>query len=142
MSAAKLLKPHLYDAADGARPGAACTLRGGRCGRCGYVFFPLQRYGCERCGAHGDALAPATLSGQGVLLASAAVHVHEGRHPAPFVVGTVQLRDGPVVRTLLDHDPAAPALAPGQPLQAVLRSAGIDEDGQPLLDLRFAPTTA
>lgn len=100
----------------------------------------MQTYGCERCGARGDALTPVSLAGEGTLLASVTVHRHHGERAAPFVVGTVQLRDGPVVRTLLARDPEAPALEPGQAVQAVLQPAGAAAEGEPVLDLRFAPT--
>lgn len=140
MSAARLLKAELYAPVDGvARAGATCVLNGGRC-RCGYVFFPMQAYGCESCGASGDALTPTELSGQGALLASATVHRHQGERTAPFVVGTVQLRDGPVVRTLLAHDPGAQALTPGQPVQAVLLPVAEPAEDELVLDLRFEPT--
>lgn len=139
MPTASLLKPELYKPAGAApEPGVSCTLSGGRC-VCGHLFFPMQFYGCEQCGRSGEALQRADLSGRGTLLASAVVHVHQGEREAPFVVGTVQLADGPVVRTLLDHPPAAPALIPGQPMQAVLKPAGRNAAGEPLLDLRFAP---
>lgn len=139
MSAAKLLKAALYAPVDGVpRAGAPCVLSGGRC-RCGYVFFPMQTYGCESCGATGEALTPAALSGQGTLLASATVHRHHGERAAPFVVGTVQLQDGPVVRTLLAHEPDAPALEPGQAVLAVLHPTEAQAEDGLVLDLRFEP---
>ena len=49
------------------------SLSGGEC-RCGYVFFPWQTYGCERCGLSGDALRPKRLTGKGTLRAKATVH--------------------------------------------------------------------
>lgn len=139
MPTASLLKPKLYKSTGAmAEPDVSCTLSGGRC-VCGYVFFPMQFYGCEQCGRSGEALQRADLSGRGTLLASAVVHVHQGEREAPFVVGTVQLTDGPVVRTLLDRPADAPALTPGQSMQAVLKPAGQDAEGGLLLDLRFAP---
>jgi uncharacterized protein len=136
MSNAPGLKPALYAASEGA-PGSAPRLFGGRC-RCGYVFFPLQAYGCEKCGQNGDALTPASLPARGTLVASARVLVHarKDRQP-PFVVVTVQLDDGPVVRTLLAEDTDT-VLAIGTPMQACLVEVGRAESGEPIMDLRFA----
>lgn len=117
-----LLKPDLYTETP--------TLKGGRC-VCGNIFFPMQNYGCEACGRFGDALQPAELKGLGTLVASATVHLHNGKgREAPFTVVTVRLADGPTVRTLLDGAPNS-ELPPGTPMKATLA-------GDPA-DLRFAP---
>lgn len=128
-----LLKPDLYSAqgADG-RPDLPALL-GGICATCGYVFFPLQRYGCERCG--GIDLAPRVLSGAGVLQASARVHLHAGKtREAPFTVGAVALDDGPIVRTLIEDGGDTPR--PGDRMTTVLVPAA-DAEGASRLDLRF-----
>lgn len=124
-----LLKPDLY----AARPDRP-ALCGGACGSCGYVFFPMQAYGCERCGSLD--LAPRALSGAGSLMASARVHLHAGKgRQAPFTVVSVRLDDGPVVRTLAAGEAA---LAPGQRMVATLEPV-TDAEGEPRLDLRFVP---
>ena len=99
----------------------------------------MQTYGCEQCGRTGEALQRVDISGRGRLLASAIVHTHQGEREAPFIVGTVQLADGPVVRTLLDYSVGAAPLQPGQPMEAVLSPAGESAEGELLLDLRFVP---
>ena len=77
------------------------ALLGGRCRACGYVFFPMQTYGCEACGAEG--LEPLALSGRGRLTSYARVHTHAGAgREAPFTVGTIALDDGAVLRALID----------------------------------------
>jgi uncharacterized protein len=131
MLSATLLKPELYD--DGTPP----ALRGGICD-CGYVFFPLQHYGCERCGRSGANLRPKSLAGRGKLIASAVVHLHAGDRPAPFIVCTVALDDGPIVRTLL-ADTIGP-LAPGTSMTSTLVAVGPGEDGVMRKDFRFSPT--
>jgi uncharacterized OB-fold protein len=130
----ELLKPALYRAeGTPAQPGHPALL-GGACA-CGYVFFPLQTYGCEKCG--GVEIAPRALAGAGRLLASARVHLHAGKgREAPFTVGSIALEDGPIVRTLIDED--APALTVGQRMVTVLSPAASAE-GEPRLDLRFTP---
>ena len=56
------------------------ALVGGRC-VCGYVFFPMQTYGCEKCGRFGNDLKEVRLSGRGRLLAFAQVHLHARPYP-------------------------------------------------------------
>lgn len=129
-----LLKPALYRAQGSAAEPDHPALLGGVCS-CGCVFFPLQAYGCERCG--GLELQPKVLSGSGRLLASARVHLHAGKsREAPFTVGAIKLDDGPIVRTLLEADEGQ--LHPGVRMVTVLAPI-IDADGAPRVDLRFAP---
>ena len=61
----RALKPDLYSVPQG--PSSIPQLHGGRC-RCGYVFFPMQTYGCEKCGAAGVALTPSALDARGALV--------------------------------------------------------------------------
>lgn len=131
------LKPTLFTAQSPVGS-AAPQLRGGRCS-CGYVFFPMQTYGCEKCGSVGEALTPTLLDGKGTLVASARVliHVRQDRQ-APFVIVSVKLDAGPVVRTLLAED-TTERLPVGLPMQARLVEVGKSESGEPLMDLRFAP---
>ncbi len=112
------------------------VLLGGEC-VCGHVFFPMQAYGCEVCGRHGQALQPLVLRGRGRLVASAAVHIHGDKaRPAPFTVVEIALEQGPTIRTLLAEATGNPA--PGVPMRATLVWAG-SEVGDDLFDLRFAP---
>ncbi len=129
-----LLKPKLYRIEPA--PGHP-SLRGMHCGICGHVFFPPQNLGCERCGAAGNALQSRQLVGRGTLMARVTVHVHaKPERPAPFVIGTVHLDDGPIVRTLLDSAPDA--LPPiGSPMVAVLRPVASAESAA-THDLRFS----
>ncbi|WP_420966322.1 Zn-ribbon domain-containing OB-fold protein [Bradyrhizobium sp. B120] len=132
----KLLKPGRYSAAPHDQAGATVRLKGGRC-HCGYVFFPMQTYGCERCGSHGDALTPCELLAKGTLLAEATVHLHADKNrPAPFTIVKVALDDGPVIRTLLADDSAP--VAPGQRVTGRLAAIGQNESGETVLDLRFS----
>ena len=132
MQATTLLKPALYRAEGSAKVPGHPALLGGVCA-CGYVFFPLQHYGCERCG--GLDLRPKALSGTGRLLASARVHLHQGKgREAPFTVGAIALDDGPIVRGLIEDDDVA--LRPGDRMVTTLAPA-TDPESAPRLDLRF-----
>lgn len=132
---AQALKPLLYTVPPDAHQPP--ELLGGRC-RCGHVFFPMQTYGCEKCGATGDALQPAALPATGTLVASSRVlmHARKDREP-PYVIVSVRLDDGPVVRTLLDED-STDLLPIGVPLQGRLMEVGRTESGAPIVDLRFS----
>jgi uncharacterized OB-fold protein len=132
---AELLKPALYSILGTPTVPGHPALLGGRCS-CGYVFFPMQNYGCEQCGGHGEALKDQALSGRGTLLATAVVHIHgDKERPAPFTIGKIALDDGPVVRTLIADSP--PEISPGQPMITVLVPVGKTEAGQQIVDLRF-----
>lgn len=80
------------------------ALCGGRCGACGLVFFPMQYFGCERCGDVAS-LLPVPLNGRGRLLNAVKVHWHAGPgRSAPFWVGSILTEDGAFVRAVLDVD--------------------------------------
>lgn len=134
MADLSLLKPALYRVEGSVAQPDHPALLGGVCA-CGYVFFPLQHYGCERCG--GLDLQPKVLSGAGELLASARVHLFPGKgREAPFTVGSIRLDDGPVVRTLLEVEKAD--LRTGTRMATCLVEV-LDLEALPRLDLRFAP---
>lgn len=125
-----LLKPDLYSIDATGAP----LLLGGRC-ECGHVFFPMQTFGCERCGRNGTALQPYALTACGELRAAATVHVHsDDKRKAPFVIGTIALDDGPVIRTLLD---ASDDASRGSRVEGILMR--VAHEGSEILDLRFRP---
>ena len=132
----RTLKPDLYTAPES--PKSVPELRGGRC-RCGYVFFPMQSYGCEKCGLTGEAVTPTLLRSEGSLTASARVLMHAAKdRTPPFVVVAVRLDAGPVVRSLLDRD-RAEQLPIGTRMQGLLTEVGKADDGDVIVDLRFTP---
>jgi len=108
----------------------------GRC-ECGHVFFPAQRRGCERCGAHGNRIQIVETAARGVLRAFVTVH-HPKPKPGdrPRVVGTVMLDAGPVFEVILDaHEDE---LAVGQRVRGLLVESGSDEKGRVVMDCVFA----
>jgi len=129
-----LLKPALFQSSGSAADPSHPALLGGACAACGYVFFPMQAFGCERCGS--TRLEPRALSGRGKLLASTRVHLHAGKaRQAPFTVGSIALDDGPIVRTILidDDKPFHPGDAVATTLADVRDAEGVEKR-----DLRFA----
>jgi uncharacterized OB-fold protein len=139
MSEPVLAQPTLYSADD------APKLNGGRCKKCGYVFFPPQTYGCEFCGATSEQLEAVALAGAGKLHSFATVHLHQDRSgkglQAPFTVGLIVLDDGPAVRAILTERTDA-GLHIGDRMHSVLAPAGVNDDGKQLVELRFAKTEA
>ena len=134
----KALQPELYSPDSGGIP----SLNGGRCRACGYVFFPPQRYGCESCGAPPEQLDAVQLAGSGRLHSYATVHLHQAKDiEAPFTVGLIVLDDGPAIRSTLAERTDA-GLAIGDRMASVLVAAGIDPDGNELVELRFARAEA
>jgi uncharacterized protein len=130
----KAIQSELYSAEASDHP----SLNGGKCRACGYVFFPPQRYGCESCGAPPENLDATQLSGRGRLHSYATVHLHQGKDiETPFTVGLIMLDDGPAIRAILTSRTDA-GLAVGDRMAGVLVTAGIDSDGDELVELRFA----
>lgn len=129
--AARIEHPTLYG------PGTAGpVLYGSRCAACGRASFPRQNFGCEACGAHGDAMAPVELAARGALVSFAFVRKHMGSDiEAPFAVGEIRLADGPVIRCTLADDVQEATLRAGQPMAGVL--AHNPKSSADVLELRF-----
>ncbi|HEX4769055.1 MAG TPA: zinc ribbon domain-containing protein [Lichenihabitans sp.] len=113
------------------------ALLGGRCEACGHAFFPMQTYGCEKCGSQN--LKAVSLSGKGRLIACAEVFISANKHhPAPYTIGSIVTDDGAVVRSILDVPPGA-RLTPGAVMVTRLVPETRPDRGSQ--DLRFAPAT-
>ena len=130
----ELSHPDLY----ASRDGATVELLGMRCGSCGYVAFPRQRYGCEKCGATGAALADVGLPTDGRLASYATVHMHQAKGiAAPFVIGEVLLDAGPTVRATM-VEPDDELLDVGARVTGRLHPAPSAEGAATKFELRFA----
>ena len=93
-------EPELYSVDSSGRPALKAVQD-----RDGYICFPAQSFGSEFNGDHGDELTPITLSGLGTVTATSTVHRHLGHDiAAPFVVASIALDEGPLVRAVLDQD--------------------------------------
>lgn len=73
------------------------VVRGTHCLNCDYRWFPPNAFGCERCGAFGERLEVVEFRGRGRLVSFAFVPDGE----AGFVLASIALDDGPVVRGIL-----------------------------------------
>ncbi|WP_077213192.1 Zn-ribbon domain-containing OB-fold protein [Bacillus dakarensis] len=113
------------------------SLKGCQC-KCGYVFFPRQYFGCESCGRFGDDIENIEMSGRGKIREFATVHRSQRKDlPAPYIVATIVLDAGVVIRGLLDVTDEK-QLSIGQTVYSTLSSVGRDEDGREIVDLRFS----
>lgn len=113
--------------------GEVPSLNGRYCKGCGYVMFPPQDYGCDRCGAGPELLEPKTLAGVGTLKRYTTVF-HQNK--PSFVMGSIQLEGGPPIEALLDKKEDA-GLQPGLPVEAVLVENGENKEGDTVLDYCF-----
>ncbi|MDI9915360.1 OB-fold domain-containing protein [Rhodococcus sp. IEGM 1379] len=110
--------------------GATLPIRAVRCLRCTYIASPVQYFGCEQCGAHGDDLEEAVLSGEGTVLEIVNVYQHpDSSLTIPAAIGSIELIEGPVIRARLN----SPDLEPGS------RVVAVDEAPDAALGLTFAP---
>ena len=134
----ELSHPDLYRQADG----DSVELLGLQCSKCGFVAFPRQRYGCEKCGATADALRDVELAAIGTLASYAKVHMHQAKTiAAPFVIGEIALDAGPTVRaTMVEADDAAMRI--GARVRGRLHPAPTVPDAAPKHELRFSLTGA
>ncbi|MDH6260536.1 zinc ribbon domain-containing protein [Bradyrhizobium sp. BR13661] len=133
MSEAKAAPPKLFTAEGTPAAPDHPALLGGQCKSCGRKFFPMQTYGCEKCGS--TDLEPIALTGRGKLIASAKVIMSANpNRPAPFVVGSVVTEDGVFVRSLLEV-PADTQLAKGTAMVTTLVPETRPDHGE--TDLRF-----
>lgn len=104
-----------------------------RCARCGYVAFPRQRFGCEKCGA--TETDDVELAAAGTLASFATVHLHQSKSiAAPFVIGEIALDGGPTIRITLAESSDA-GLRVGARMTGVLHT--IQTDDAPKAELRF-----
>lgn len=111
------------------------ALCGGKCRACGYIFFPLQSYGCENCGS--TELSPQSLSGRGRLIATAQVHVHhDPNRPPPFTIASIELMDGAVLRAVLETGGAP--VVPGMDVVTMLVPSTRPDEAAPTLQFRLA----
>lgn len=110
----------LDSAPDGTGDTGSLSVAAVHCTACDMTRYPAQTYGCEQCGAHGEALRQVDLAARGVISSWATVHAHR-TIPAPYTVVEVTLDDGPLVRGLLD--PATRATA-GTRVEATAHGPG------------------
>lgn len=132
---AKLEKPDLYRLS---QDGRHLVLRGGRCGACGGLSFPLTTYGCPICGAEPDQMREEPISGRARLLNFLTIHTKlvPGVMP-PFVVGEAEIAPGMIDEIMLDGDEAQ--YADGMEVQAI--PVEITKGDQQVIACRFAPVS-
>jgi uncharacterized OB-fold protein len=131
----KALEPELLDLSDPARP----RLIGARCQVCGERYFP-RRHRCAKASCLGPC-AEIRLAPTGTLYTWTYVHTPKYGRVAmdtePFLVGQVDLDDGPRVQSILRGDPDA--LAIGMRLRLDLDVVR-EGEGEAVVTYCFVPT--
>jgi uncharacterized OB-fold protein len=118
---------------------ARYRLEGGRCKRCGKLFYP-PKTACPYCGCL--EVEKTELPKRGKVLSFAIEHgVPEGfRHQAPIIVALIELENGvKVVSTLTDVNPEEVYI--GMSVEATLRRIWEESDeGIIIYGIKFIPT--
>ena len=97
-----LEKPDLYTLSDNGR---TLVLRGGPCGQCGELSFPLTLYGCPRCGAEPEQVTEEAMDGTARLLTFLTLHTKlTPTLPVPLVVGEAEIAPGMIEEIMLVGD--------------------------------------
>lgn len=113
------------------------TLVGVRCLDCGRVSFP-RHGGCPRC--HSTGLVSQPLGQSGRLVNFTVAHVAPAGFQAPYVLGEVQLDEGPLLLSQLAVTPAeAEWLQPGMRVHLQLRILGLNEQNLEIVGWSYAP---
>jgi uncharacterized protein len=97
-------------------------LRLQRCRDCRSMYFPPQPY-CPRCA--GDQVDVVGASGRGFLYSYVISHLAAPGFEAPYVIGVVELEEGPRLLTnIVDVAPEADHLPLDLPVEAVYQTVG------------------
>ncbi|OGW17550.1 MAG: hypothetical protein A3G93_03010 [Nitrospinae bacterium RIFCSPLOWO2_12_FULL_45_22] len=119
-----------------ALPGEAPRLLGSRCSACQAYFFP-KRYLCPHCHKDGT-MEEIRLSNKGTLYTYCIVQVAPEGFTAPYVLGYVDLPEGPRVYALITGiEPSA--LRIGMELELVIEPIRQDPEGRNILGYKFCP---
>ena len=101
---------------------AVGELRLQRCRPCGAAYFPPQPF-CPHCSS--DDVDVVRSSGQGSLHSYVISHLAAPGFEAPYVIGVVQLAEGPRLLTnIVDVDPDPDRLPLDLAVEAVFRAVG------------------
>ena len=97
-------------------------LRLQRCGECGSTYFPPQPF-CPHCSS--DNVDVVRSSGRGFLYSYVISHLAAPGFEAPYVIGVVELEEGPRLLTNIVDVPAEPDQLPlDLPVEVVYREIG------------------
>lgn len=113
-------------------------LFGSRCKFCGYTCFPSKKV-CVKCRRDGT-MNHLRLGPNGILQNFAVMQVGPPDFPPPYIMGYIQLEEGPVVfSTITGCEAKDDALELGQPMELVIRNIKEDRDGKKVLGWQFRP---
>jgi uncharacterized OB-fold protein len=97
-------------------------LRLQRCGACGSTYFPPQPY-CPRCSS--DDIEVVRSSGRGALYSYVISHLAAPGFDPPYVIGVVELEEGPRLLTnIIEVEPDPDQLPLDLPVEVVYQTVG------------------
>jgi uncharacterized OB-fold protein len=111
----------------------SAQLVGGRCARCGKIFFPRSDV-CPGCASRAP-MAEVRLSRRGKLYSYSVIHVNTPGFKAPYAVAYVDLPEGPRIFGHLDGEEGPIPL--DSPVEIYAGPIGKDRDGEELTSVRF-----
>ena len=105
--------------------GRPARLAASRCRACDLVAVPVERYGCERCGALPSDHDRLELRAAGRVASFAEVHRHhQPEPPTPFLVAVVEVDGGPVLKGVVADGEATRALGTGDRVEGCFEPGG------------------
>lgn len=127
----------LLEGSFGLTPEGKPTLLGVKCADCGRISFP--RHGaCPRC--HSTRLDIQLLGQIGTLINCTVAHVAPVGFDAPYVLGELQLDEGPFLLSQIHINPElAHTLRPGAIMSLELRVLGSNELGLEIVGWSYSP---
>ena len=115
-------------------------LKGSRCSNCGYVAFPPMVV-CPIC-IRDNTMEEVPLGSKGRLDSFAVLRQAPPGFVAPYMVGIVQLPDGPELFCLITGcEIKDDALVIGQEMELVIDRIREDDEGNEIIGWKFKPVT-
>lgn len=119
-------------------PDNKAYLIGARCTICGYVSFP-KKVVCVRC-RRDDTMERVRLGPYGTLDTFTVMQVAPPGFIAPYMIGYVRLREGPIVFSLLTGcETKDDALKIGEEMELVIEKINEDGKGNNIIGWKFKP---
>jgi uncharacterized protein len=112
----------------------SAQLVGGRCARCGKIFFPRFNV-CPGCASR-EPMTEVRLSRRGKLYSYSFIHVNTPGFKAPYAVAYVDLPEGPRIFGHLDGSPEGP-IPLDSSVEIYAGRIGKDRNGEELISVRF-----
>ena len=113
-------------------------LKGSKCNNCGYIAFPPRRV-CPIC-IRANTMEEIALGSRGKLDSFVVVRQAPIGFVAPYMLGVVQIPDGPKVFSLITGcEMRDDALTIGQEMELIINKISEDGEGNDVIGWKFKP---